>query len=101
MTEEELNKSFDNIKNILGDENYSLISGEIGSLITRNEEINKSIDNKDKEIKDLKEKNEKLVLANGSLLKQVPIKEEVKKAVKEPDDFNFRDLFDNKGHFKK
>ena len=37
----------------------------------------------------------------GSLLKQVPIKEEVKKAVKEPDDFNFRDLFDNKGHFKK
>ena len=56
-------------------------------------------------INDYKDKNEKLVLANGKLLQSVPMgidnnpKNNDDSSSSEP--FNFKSLFDEKGNFKK
>lgn len=93
------------IQEKLGKENSALISDDLGLLITENTKaFNESV-SKDNEITTLKDRNEKLVIANGNLLQQVPkldsynhheepTKEESKKK------FNFKDAFDDKGHFK-
>jgi hypothetical protein len=62
------------------------------------------IDFLNKEIERLNGLNQKLVSANGSLLQQVSMSTE-KSAHPTEDDppkksFNFRDAFDEKGHFK-
>ena len=68
-------------------------------------EVYNTLENKDKEIERLNGLNQKLVSANGSLLQQVsagfernPHGEEDETPKKS---FNFRDAFDEKGHFKK
>lgn len=105
MNSEELNTFLDSMKEKLGEENSALISDDLGNLITKNTEVFNMMGNKDKEIANLKSLNEKLVSANGSLLQQVsagfeknphdPEEEPPKKS------FDFRDAFDEKGHFKK
>lgn len=106
MNSEELNTFLDSMKEKLGEENSALISDDLGNLITKNTEVYNMMGNKDKEIANLKSLNEKLVSANGSLLQQVSAGFE-----KNPHDngeedtpkksFNFRDAFDEKGHFKR
>lgn len=103
MSEEYITEFTTNLKNKLGDEVYSTISDELGTLITKNNEVIQSNETLTTEINTLKDRNEKLVSANGSLLKQIPVgsvkKEENKEVPKEK--ITFTDLFDEKGHFKK
>lgn len=103
MSNEYITEFTNNLKEKLGDTSYATISDDIGTLITKNNETITDITNKDNEISELKNRNEKLVLANGSLLKQIPVgnvkKEENKEVPKEK--ITFTDLFDEKGHFKK
>lgn len=106
MNSEELNTFLDSMKEKLGDENSALISDDLGNLITKNTEVYNMIGNKDKEIANLKSLNEKLVSANGSLLQQVSAGMERSTRGEVDEDtpkksFNFRDAFDEKGHFKK
>ena len=61
-----------NIEKTLGDEAYATISDSIGELLTGNTENMKAIAEKNAEIDKLKDRNEKLVSANGALLQKIP-----------------------------
>lgn len=95
------------IQEKIGEEASGLILDEVGVLMTDNLNMNKEIENKDNEIKVLKERNEKLLAVNGNLLQQVSMAEEPPKAnqVTEPEKrkqpFDFRSAFDEYGNFKK
>lgn len=105
MNNEELEVITKSIQEKLGEENSALIADDIGLLMTKNTQTLNSIASKDKEITRLKENNEKLVIANGNLLQQVPVgvsyntRETIEEEKKSS--FNFRDAFDENGRFKK
>lgn len=104
MNSEDLNTFLESMKAKLGEENSALISDDLGNLITKNTEVFNTLNNKEKEINRLNDLNQKLVSANGSLLQQVGAGFEKSShgEVEEPPkkSFNFRDAFDEKGHFK-
>lgn len=104
MNSEELNVYIDSIKEKIGEENAALISDDLGELITKNTEVYNTLGNKEKEIERLNGLNQNLVSANGKLLQQVSAGFETNpRGEEEPPkkSFNFRDAFDEKGHFKK
>ena len=81
------------------------ISDKIGELLTGNSENMKIIAEKDAEIDKLKDKNDKLVSANGALLQKVPMGYEQKVSKEEtketPKKISLKDAFDEKGNFRK
>lgn len=93
------------IENTLGKENSAMISDTIGEILTGNSENMKAIAERDAEIKALKEKNEKLVAANGALLQRVPMGFEnksnsKKESSEEPQQkIKLKDAFDKNGNF--
>ena len=106
MQEEELKTITDNIQEKIGKESSGFIADDIGKLITGNQNNLSLIRKKDEEIKSLKETNEKLVLANGSLLAQIPVASEYDKHPSEKEEtekpsFSLRSVFDSKGNFKR
>ena len=103
MTDEELIKITDSMQEKLG-ESAGVIADDIGLLITGNANTQKALVAKDEEIKRLTSTNEKLVLANGNLLKQIPVEKSLpnKEAeVEEVQTINLRDAFDKFGNFKR
>lgn len=105
MQNDDLEAITSSIKSKLGEEATALIADDLGTLITKNTQVYNSMVAKDNEITKLKDDKEKLVIANGNLLQQVPIGTS-SKAPKEDDgvekkSFNFRSVFDEKGNFKK
>ena len=106
MNSEDLNTFLESMKAKLGEENSALISDDLGNLITKNTEVFNTLNNKEKEINRLNDLNQKLVSANGSLLQQVGAGFEKSSHGDVEDDtpkksFDFRDAFDEKGHFKR
>ena len=107
MTDEDLLKITNSIEEKLGAENSATIADDIGLLMTGNAETQKLLSDKDAEIKSLKERNEKLVLANGNLLKQVPAeskldpikKPQVSSNSEDSHKINLSDAFDKTGKF--
>ena len=102
MKEEILKDITSSITSKLGEENASIIADDIGKLITANTQTIETIESLNKEVSTLKETNQKLVAANGSLLQQIPavadtVKEE---PVEEKKTFNFKSVFDKNGYFK-
>ena len=93
------------IETKLGEENVSMIADDWANLMSYNKTLNDSIDEKDKEIAKLKSDKDKLILANGNLLKQVPMGKDdgsfEPSAKKEEQPFSFRSIFDEKGNIKK
>lgn len=104
MTDEELLKITDSMQEKLGD-NAGVIADDIGLLITGNSNSQKALVAKDEEIKRLTSTNEKLVLANGNLLKQIPVEKslppERDSEVEKPMKINLADAFDARGNFKR
>lgn len=92
------------IESTLGKENSAMISDTIGEILTGNTANMKALAERDEEIKKLKEKNEKLVAANGALLQRVPMGFEnsstKKEEKEEPKSINLKDAFDSRGNFK-
>lgn len=92
------------IESTLGKENSAIISDTIGEILTGNTANMKALAERDEEIKKLKEKNEKLVAANGALLQRVPMGFEnsspKKEEKEEPKSINLKDAFDSRGNFK-
>lgn len=89
----------------IGEENSSLILDDIGVLLTDNQNMNTALEDKDKEIANLKKRNESLMSVNANLLQQIPMgteedlqPENKKEEKKEP--FDFRTAFDEYGNFK-
>ena len=89
---------------ILKDENSSIIADDIGKLITANTQTIETIESLEKKISNLEETNQKLVAANGSLLKQIPAvaESELKETTVEEKKkaFDFHTVFDKNGNFK-
>ena len=91
-----------NIEKTLGEEAYATISDSIGELLTGNTENMKALEERQAEIDKLRDRNEKLVSANGALLQKIPVErsrvdepEEKKEAPK----LSLKDAFDAKGNF--
>lgn len=104
MTEEELNKINDNIKDKIGEENFAMIGDDLGTIITGREVMDQTIRDRDSEIAELKSKNEKLVAANAQLFKQIPVGHSSKESSEEESptkNISLRDAFDANGNFKK
>lgn len=105
MKSQEFQDKMNSIQEKIGEEATSLILDDIGILLTDNQAVNKELDNKDKEIENLKARNESLMNVNANLLLQVPMaddpdtKEQELEKEKEP--FDFRSAFDENGNFKK
>lgn len=90
------------IESTLGAENFATISDTIGEILTGNSLNMKALEDRDKEIDTLKDKNEKLVSANGALLQKIPVGEmrkPVEKPVEKPKEINLKDAFDKNGNF--
>ena len=92
------------IEETLGKDNAAMISDTLGEILTGNSENMKAIASRDEKIKQLQDRNEKLVSANGALLQKVPMeRSEDKSDSKEkevPKKINLKDAFDAKGNFK-
>lgn len=106
MTDKELSSITDSIVEKLGVENSAIISDDLANLITLNANAQNSISSRDLEIQKLKDNNEKLVMANGNLLKSIPMGKEPVASSQEPQEddisnISWYDLYDDKGHFKK
>ena len=93
------------IEETLGKDAFATISDKVGELLTGNAENMKIIEEKNSEIKKLKDRNDKLVSANGALLQKVPVAkiETVKSREEKPEEekISFKDIFDSKGNFLK
>ena len=106
MQEEFLKSITESITTKLGEENAGIIADDIGKLITANTETINTINNLNDKVNSLTEKNEKLILANGSLLQQVGTsvsdydKHQSKEETQEKKTFNFKSVFDKNGNFK-
>lgn len=104
MTDEELIKITDSMQEKLG-ESAGVIADDIGLLITGNANTQKALVAKDEEIKRLTSTNEKLVLANGNLLKQIPVEKslppEKTSEVEQPTSISLKDAFDARGNFRR
>lgn len=105
MKNEEFKKVIEGIQGKLGKEGSSVIADDLGTLISDNITMNKTIDEKNNTIKEKEELNQKLVFANSSLLQQVgvPSDEEIKKpnpnSEEKEETISWSDCFDKKGNF--
>jgi hypothetical protein len=102
MSDEELTKFIDGLQDKLGKENSAVIADDLGILISSNAETQKALKSRDEKIEKLRERNEKLILANGNLLKQIPA--EGSEAVQKSEETkkkstSFSDIFDAHGRF--
>ena len=92
-----------NIEKTLGEEVYATISDSIGELLTGNSENMKALKNRDDEIDKLRDRNEKLVSANGALLQKIPMErsrgDDEDKEEKKAPQILLKDAFDSKGNF--
>lgn len=104
MSDEELTKVIDSMQEKLGAENSAVIADDLGILISSNAEAQKRSKTQDEKIKQLTAHNEKLILANGNLLKQMPV-EHSEPADRKYDEeapkkkINLADAFDAHGNF--
>ena len=64
------------IESTLGAENFAMISDTVGEILTGNTLNMQAIADRDKEIDTLKDRNDKLVSANGALLQKLPVGKE-------------------------
>lgn len=108
MNEKTLSSIVDTIQEKLGKEESGKISDNLADILVIEEANGKLIKEKDSSITKLKNDKEMLIEANGNLLLKVPqAKEEEsffeggnsKKEENKP--FDFRSVFDEKGHFKR
>lgn len=90
------------IESTLGKENFATISDTIGEILTGNTLNMQAISDRDKEIKSLKDRNDKLVTANGALLQKLPMKkvdEPKEQEEKKPEKIDLKSAFDKNGRF--
>lgn len=90
------------IESTLGAENFAMISDTVGEILTGNTLNMQAIADRDKQIDTLKDRNDKLVSANGALLQKLPVgnttpKEKVEE--EKPKNISWNDVFDKNGKF--
>ena len=100
MSDDELIKITDQIQEKLGADNAAVIADDLGLLITANAATQKALQERDNTIKELTDTKERLIAANGNLLKQVPVVEKKVEDEKPKKTINLADAFDARGNFK-
>ena len=105
MDDDKILEITSSIEETLGQDNFATISDKIGELLTGNSENMKAIADRDAEIDKLKDRNEKLVAANGALLQKVPMGYKAADKQKEKEEnpqpkLSLKDAFDEKGNFR-
>lgn len=100
MSDDELIKITDQIQEKLGADNAAVIADDLGLLITANAATQKALQDKDNTIRELSDAKERLIAANGNLLKQVPVVEKKVEDEKPKQTINLADAFDARGNFK-
>jgi hypothetical protein len=103
MTDDYINEFTDNLAKKLGDEQNAIIADDLGTLITKNAETQRQLKAQQDEVERLKSLNEKLVITNGNLLKQVPSEKSVNKSSDEQETvstkIDLKSAFDANGNF--
>ena len=90
------------IESTLGAENFAMISDTVGEILTGNTLNMQAIADRDKEIDTLKDRNDKLVSANGALLQKLPVgkeKPQAKSEEEQPKKIDLKSAFDKNGNF--
>lgn len=87
----------------IGNESSNLILDDVAIFLSDNQRMNEEIDSKNEEIERLKNLNQRLQQVNGNLLLQIPVSKEEKEedVPKKASNFSMRDVFDEKGNFKR
>lgn len=109
MQNKEFQDSINKITEKLGQEASGLILDDLGILLADNLNMNKEIEQKDNTIKDYKQRNEKLLETNSGLFQQIAMAKETEQQTQptqtqEPQTqkpFDYREVFDEYGNFKK
>lgn len=101
MKYKEFENKISSIQDKIGDNSANLILDDIAVLLTDNQEMNKNLEEKDTEIKNLKASIDKLQKVNGNLLLQLPVFKEEKKEEPKKKYHSMRDSFDEFGNFKR
>lgn len=107
MKKEEFDSKMSSMLEKIGNDNSNLILDDVAVFINDNISMNEALEKREKEIQDLKSRNETLQRVNGNLLQQVGTQvQEVKEtknenvADKGKPYFNMQDIFDKNGNFK-
>lgn len=110
MKKDEFDSKMTSMLNKIGTDNSNLILDDVAVFLSDNENMNKELEEKEKQIQDLKNRNDTLQRVNGNLLQQVGMSiDEDKKMLTNPESkkkeedkpvFNMRDVFDERGNFK-
>ena len=87
----------------VGTEASNLILDDVASFLTDNQKMNDELIKKNEEIERLKNLNTKLQQVNGNLLLQLPTQKEKEETEESPKkhSFDWHDVFDEKGNFKR
>lgn len=109
MKNDDFKKITDSMQEKIGKEKASVIADNFATIISDNMQMNKEITDKQKEIDKLKKEKEDLMNTNMNLLQQIPMSEEPKKPSEIQKEekktsakaFDFREVFDEYGNFKK
>lgn len=109
MKKEEFDSKMTSMLEKIGSDSSNLILDDVAVLLSDNENMNNEIDKREKEIADLKKRNETLQRVNGNLLLQVGMgtkedtTEEIlnKKVADNRPSFSMKSVFDKNGNFKK
>lgn len=109
MKNEDFKKIISGIEEKIGKDNSAIIADDLGTLISDNLTMNKTIEEKNNTITEKEKLNEKLVFANSSLLQQVGVPGEAPKENKKKKDYeedeegnpkiSWDDCFDKKRKF--
>ena len=99
-------KDFENkissMQDKIGDTASNLILDDVAIILTDNQEMNNTLESKEKEIESLKSSIDKLQKVNANLLMQIPAIKEEKREEEAPKRFHsMREAFDEKGNFKR
>lgn len=107
MNDKEFSEITKSIEDKLGKDNSAIIADDLGRMMTGFETMQQQNRERDKRIKELESDKEKLVLANGNLLKQIPVTGDDGDSNDDEDNkpsyenFDFKAALDDKGNFKK
>ena len=107
MTNEEYQKRLNKIKETVGEDSYAQINDTLIELQEDNTNLNNTIEEKEKNYKDLNEKYKKVLETNGNLIQKISNniannnnndynEDEGQKEKK----ITIEDIFDEKGNFK-
>ena len=107
MNDKEFSDITKSIEDKLDKDKSAIIADDLGRMMTGFETMQQQLKDRDKRIKELESDKEKLVLANGNLLKQIPVTKDDGDSndcddnMPSYDNFDFKAALDDKGNFKK